>query len=110
MKIQLLNSISPIIYEELPERYEVGEEVAGPDAILVRSADMHAMEPVSYTHLDVYKRQADIDTALRFKIKNYILNYSLICAHRIGDSVSENWVNYIEYGTTDLSLIHIFPA
>lgn len=44
---------------------------------------------------------ADIDTALRFKIKNYILNYSLICAHRIGDSVSENWVNYIEYGTTD---------
>ena len=44
MKIQLLNSISPIIYEELPERYEVGEEVAGPDAILVRSADMHAME------------------------------------------------------------------
>ena len=29
------------------------------------------------------------------------MNYSLICAHRIGDSVSENWVNYIEYGTTD---------
>lgn len=44
MKIQLLNSISPIIYEELPEQYEVGEEIAGPDAILVRSADMHAME------------------------------------------------------------------
>ena len=44
---------------------------------------------------------ADIDTALRFKIKNYILNYSLICAHRIGDSISENWVNYIEYGTTN---------
>jgi len=44
---------------------------------------------------------ADIDTALRFKIKNYILNYSLICSHRIGDSLSENWVNYIEYGTTN---------
>ena len=48
---------------------------------------------------------ADIDTALRFKIKNYILNYSLICAHRLEDSISENWVNYIEYGTTDSVVI-----
>ncbi len=48
---------------------------------------------------------ADIDTALRFKIKNYILNYSLICAHRLGDSISENWVDYIEYGTTNPVII-----
>lgn len=48
---------------------------------------------------------ADIDTALRFKIKNYILNYSLICSQRIGDVASENWVNYIEYGTTNSVVI-----
>lgn len=48
---------------------------------------------------------ADIDTALRFKIKNYLLNYSLICQNRIGDLSSENWVNYVEYGTTDQTVI-----
>lgn len=50
---------------------------------------------------------ADIDTALRFKIKNYLVNYSLICSYRIGDSSSENWVNYIEYGTTDPIVISL---
>lgn len=40
-KIKLLNKISGIIYDHLAEdRYEIGEEVANPDAILVRSADM----------------------------------------------------------------------
>lgn len=48
---------------------------------------------------------ADIDTALRFKIKNYLLNYSLICQNRVGDFSSENWVNYVEYGTTDQTVI-----
>ena len=50
---------------------------------------------------------ADIDTALRFKIKNYLVNYSLICSCRIGDPSSENWVNYIEYGTTDSTVISL---
>ena len=44
MKVQLLNSISKIIYNELPAQYEVGADVTEPDAILVRSADMHALE------------------------------------------------------------------
>ena len=44
MKVQLLNSISKIIYNELPAHYEVGADVTEPDAILVRSADMHALE------------------------------------------------------------------
>lgn len=48
---------------------------------------------------------ADIDTALRFKIKNYLLNYSLICSGRIGDVTSERWVDYIEYGTTNSVVI-----
>ncbi|MBI2384006.1 MAG: phosphoglycerate dehydrogenase [Gammaproteobacteria bacterium] len=43
-KIQTLNNISPIGLERLPrERYEVASEIQHPDAILVRSADMHKL-------------------------------------------------------------------
>jgi len=43
-RILTLNSISPQGLARLPpERYEVGAEIARPDAILVRSADMHAL-------------------------------------------------------------------
>jgi D-3-phosphoglycerate dehydrogenase len=45
MKIKTLNSISPIIYTMLKEDlYEVGSDIDQPDAILVRSADMHNMQ------------------------------------------------------------------
>jgi D-3-phosphoglycerate dehydrogenase len=44
-RIRTLNSISPKGLARLPsERYEVGGDVARPDAILVRSADMHGLE------------------------------------------------------------------
>ncbi len=43
-RIQTLNSISVRGLERLPrERYEVASELAKPDAIIVRSADMHAL-------------------------------------------------------------------
>jgi D-3-phosphoglycerate dehydrogenase len=43
-EILVLNQISPVGLKRLPpERYTVGKEAARPDAILVRSADMHAM-------------------------------------------------------------------
>ncbi len=44
-RIQTLNNISVRGLERLPrDRYEVASELARPDAILVRSADMHALE------------------------------------------------------------------
>jgi D-3-phosphoglycerate dehydrogenase len=44
-RILTLNNISARGLERLPrERYEVSSDVAQPDAILVRSADMHSME------------------------------------------------------------------
>lgn len=48
-KILTLNNISIRGLERLPrDRYEVASEIGHPDAILVRSADMHSMEiPVS---------------------------------------------------------------
>ena len=44
-QIQVLNQISQVGLKRLPaERYAVSKEVASPDAILVRSADMHKLE------------------------------------------------------------------
>ena len=44
-RIQTLNNISVKGLERLPrERYEVASDIAKPDAILVRSADMHKLE------------------------------------------------------------------
>lgn len=42
--VQVLNQISPIGLKRLPaERYKVGKDQTAPDAILVRSQDMHSM-------------------------------------------------------------------
>src|SRR5690242_816645 len=48
-KIQTLNNISLVGLERLPrEHFEVASGIQNPDAILVRSADMHKLEiPVS---------------------------------------------------------------
>lgn len=44
-KIQTLNNISVLGLERLPrERYEVASEIAHPDAVMVRSADMHKID------------------------------------------------------------------
>ena len=48
-RIQTLNNIAQVGLKRLPaELYEVGNQVASPDAILVRSHDMHAMEIASH--------------------------------------------------------------
>jgi len=45
LRILTLNSIAPVGLKRLPaERYSVGTNVQSPDAILVRSQDMHAMD------------------------------------------------------------------
>jgi len=44
-KIQTLNKISPVGTELFPrDAYEIASEIINPDAVLVRSADMHEME------------------------------------------------------------------
>ena len=43
-KIQLLNKIAPVGLSQFGAGYEIGEDIAAPDAILVRSAVMHDME------------------------------------------------------------------
>ena len=45
MKIQTLNEISSVIHEYLPPaKFQVSKELAAPDALLVRSADVHSRE------------------------------------------------------------------
>ncbi len=44
-KVQTLNNISVLGLERLPrERYEVASELTNPDAVMVRSADMHKLD------------------------------------------------------------------
>lgn len=51
---------------------------------------------------------SDIDNALRFKIKNYFLNYYLIVSEKIGkECAGTNWSDYVEYGTTDNVIIEL---
>ena len=60
-RVQTLNSISPKGLDRLPrDRYEVGDDVARPDAILVRSADMHAM-PIPASVLAVGRAGAGVN-------------------------------------------------
>jgi len=51
---------------------------------------------------------SDIDNILRFKIKNYFLNYYLIVSFKNGKVVAGvNWTDYLEYGTTDSAIIEL---
>lgn len=54
---------------------------------------------------------SDIEHALRFKIKLYVKNYSDLCATKRNSSApkenTRNWENYLEYGTTDLTIIEL---
>jgi len=44
-RIKTMNKISPLGLEIFPKtRYELGSDISGPDAILVRSADLHSVE------------------------------------------------------------------
>lgn len=60
-RIQTLNSISPVGLAHLsPERYEVFSEGANPDAILVRSANLHEM-PINENLLAIGRAGAGVN-------------------------------------------------
>lgn len=51
---------------------------------------------------------ADIDNALRFKIKNYFSNYYLLVSGKNGVEVAgADWSEYLEYGTTNKTIIDL---
>lgn len=56
-RIRTYNAISPIGLARLPRDFEVGPDVAAPDGILLRSADLHA-EPIGESVLAVARAGA----------------------------------------------------
>lgn len=51
---------------------------------------------------------SDIDNVLRFKIKNYFLNYYLIVSEKVGkENAGANWADFVEYGTCDNVIIEL---
>lgn len=50
----------------------------------------------------------DIENKLRFTLKNYFLNYYLICSAILpSNNKGENWADYLEYGTLDNKVIEL---
>lgn len=51
---------------------------------------------------------SDIDSRLRYKIKNYFSNYFLLVSNKNGIEVAgKDWSQYLEYGTTDKTIIDL---
>ena len=71
--------------------FEMRGEKQGQGLVHIRSAIMDSIEPVSYTHLDVYKRQA-----FDFATDNFGLSL-----------MRQETVNGVYYNDLTLSLIHI---
>lgn len=67
-------------------------------------------DPNNRKHINIIINNliSDIDNVLRFKIKNYFLNYYLIVSEKVGKEIAgANWAEYIEYGTTDNVIIEL---
>lgn len=51
---------------------------------------------------------SDVDSFLRFKLKNYFSNYYDILVYKLGvENAGENWGEFLEYGTTDFKVIEL---
>lgn len=67
-------------------------------------------EPNNRNHINLIINNliSDIDNFLRYKIKNYFLNYYLIVSEKVGkENAGRNWAEYVEYGTTDNVIIEL---
>ncbi|EAD0597741.1 DEAD/DEAH box helicase [Listeria monocytogenes] len=49
----------------------------------------------------------DIENIMRFKVKNYVTNYSLLIETKYNAVLKYNWSDYLEYGTTDSAVIDL---
>lgn len=67
-------------------------------------------EPNNRKHINLIINNliSDIDNFLRFRIKNYFINYYLIVLEKFGKGIAgKNWAEYVEYGTTDDIIIEL---
>lgn len=60
------------------------------------------------TNLIINDVMRDIETNLRFKLKNYFNNYYMLIKHKLGESnAGVNWGDFLEYGTNDYRIIEL---
>lgn len=72
--------------------------------------EMITFDPKNRLHINLIINNliSDIDNVLRYKIKNYFLNYYLIISEKVGKEVAgSNWAEYVEYGTMDSVIIEL---
>lgn len=72
--------------------------------------DIIPFEPNNRNHINLIINNliSDIDNFLRFRIKNYFINYYLIVSEKFGKRIAgKNWAEYVEYGTTDDIIIEL---
>jgi superfamily II DNA/RNA helicase len=83
-------------YEERGEYWDVNERIPfdGKDKRII--------------NLIINELMRDIETNIRYKMKNYFTNYYLILCERLGEeNAGANWGDFLEYGTTDLKVIEL---
>ncbi|MBR6766504.1 MAG: 3-phosphoglycerate dehydrogenase, partial [Clostridia bacterium] len=116
--IKKLNSISPVYHSILPkEEYVVSSDIEKPDAILVRSADMHDME-IDENLLCVARAGAGVNNipldAMAEKgvvvfnspgananaVKELVLAGLLLASRKISDGIE--WCKTLEEGETSI--------
>lgn len=57
----------------------------------------------------INKLMSDLENNIRFKIKGYVKNYSLLLKYQ-GVESNDNWTDYLEYGSTNKMIIEIQNA
>jgi len=77
--------------------------------IFLRSDQAVIFDPKNRFHINklVNTIVSDIENVLRFKIKNYVSNYTLLINEIEEDSSVIDWSEYLEYGTTDKITIEL---
>ena len=82
-KIQTLNKISSKGLNHFPlDNYEVASEINNPDAILVRSQDMHEMELAesenSYSELKIGRLDVGYKSPLESRLKSVLKRFDIL--------------------------------
>ncbi|NME42577.1 DEAD/DEAH box helicase [Lactobacillus agilis] len=70
--------------------------------ITPNSKEIFSIDKAQHINYVINELLKDIDNVLKFKIKNYIINYL-----KLTDQEDNEWQNYLEYGTFDKTIIEL---
>lgn len=78
--------------------------------VIWHNNDKYLFDSKSQEHINwvINALIADIDSMLRFKLKNYFANYYLLVSAKNGTKIAgADWSKFLEYGTTDKTIIDL---